>query len=396
MRLVRDHATRNKEMIHHDSRAYDIAVGDTAKRFQQQLEETIQKSQSSALSVIEKVTSEIPKDRIAHTESLEFSIDGEAEGTLLVGLRNRKAKGYFQERLHKHALNQVTERAGIPGMFVTRLLEKPYGRELLVDNLTTIFQKEPDQKLLIRSVNRQVRGVLSDKFRLMDSAPIIEAFSKACSTIGAVPIEGVGGDLRWAVKAILPWVFQPAAKKGQEELISFGVQLANSDFGAGALSVNVFLTRIICTNYATLEQVMRKTHLGRRLGDDLEFSRETYEADTKTQVLAVRDTVHQMLAPDKVRMLVGKIGEALDARIDPKQAWAELPKMGLLKGEVEGVKELFNNAGVEELPIGTSPARLANAISWFAKSVPTAERRLELEQLAGKLMVEPIALKEAA
>ncbi len=382
-------------MIHHDNRDYDVAVGETAKRFQTQLEETIHKSQSSALSVIEKVQSETPHDRIAHTNSIQFTVDDGDEPSILMGLRNKKAKGAFQEPLHKHALNQVTERAGIPGTYVTRLLDRPYGRELLVDNLTTIYAKEPDKKFLVRSVKGEVRGVLSDSFRRMDSAPIIESFAEACKEIGAVPIEGVGGDLRWAVKAILPMVFQPAAKKGQEELIAFGVQLSNSDFGCGVLGLNAFLTRIICTNYATMEQVMRQVHLGKRLSEDLEFSKETYEADTKTQVLAVKDMVRGVLAPDKVNLLVGKIGEALDARIDPKAAWSELPKLGLLKGEVDQVKELFNNAGVEELPIGTSPARLSNAISWFAKTAEP-ERRLELEALAGQLLINPIALKEAA
>ncbi len=383
-------------MIHHDNRDYDVAVGETAKRFQQQLEDTIHKSQSSALSVIEKVQAETPHDRIAHTNAIQFMIgEDDEKPTIIMGLRNKKAKGHFEEPLHKHALNQVTERAGIPGTYVTRLLDRPYGRELLVENLTTIYAKEPDKKFLVRSVKGEVRGVLSDSFRRMDSAPIIESFAEACKEIGAVPIEGVGGDLRWAVKAILPMVFQPAAKKGQEELIAFGVQLSNSDFGCGVLGLNAFLTRIICTNYATMEQVMRQVHLGKRLSEDLEFSQETYELDTKTQVSAVRDMVKGVLAPDKVNMLVGKIGEALDARIDPKQAWTELPKLGLLKGEVDQVKELFNNAGVEELPIGTSPARLSNAISWFAKSAEP-ERRLELEALAGKLLFDPIALKEAA
>jgi hypothetical protein len=373
-------------MIHHDQRDYDTAVDETAKRFQAQLEETIHMSQASALTIIEKVQNETPTDRIAHTTSLEFAVSGDDSKALLMGLRNHKAKGFFQEPMHKNALDQVAERAGIPGTYVNRLLEKDYGRQLLVENFSTIFQKEPDRKFLVRSVNDQVRGVLSNSFRRMDSGPIIEAFAKACEGIGAVPVEGVGGDLRWAVKAILPMVFQPSKKKGTEELIAFGVQLANSDFGRGTLSLNAFITRIICTNYATLEQVLREVHLGKRLSDDLEFSAETYKADTKTQVLAVRDMVKGVLAPAKVNALVGRIGQALEERIDTKTAWAELPKLGLLKGEVDSIKELFNDAGVEMLPVGQTQARLSNAVSWFAKSATTPERRLELEQIAGDLL----------
>jgi len=374
-------------MIHHDSRDYDVAVDETAKRFQAQLEETIHRSQASAMSVIEKVQRETPYDRIAHSQSLEFAVDGDSDKGIIMSLHNRKAKGYFSERLHKHALDQVAERAGVPGTYINRLLGKPYGRELIVDNLSKIFREEEDSKYLVRSVNGEVRGVLGSTYRLMDSGPIIESFAKACQDIGAVPIEGVGGDLRWAVKAILPMVFQPSKKQGTEELIAFGVQLSNSDFGKGALGLNAFMTRVICTNYATLEQVLRQVHIGKRLSDDLEFSRETYAADTKTQVLAVRDMVRGVLAPDKVNALVGRIGKSLEERIDPKQAWQDLPKLGLLKGEIDKVKELFIDGDVEVLPPGTTKARLANAVSWFAKSAATPERRLELEEVAGTLLL---------
>lgn len=381
-------------MIHHSNEKYDVALGKAGKRFQAKLDDAINATQASAMSVIEKVQRETPNDRLAHSQALTFAVG--PDGNILMGLNNRQAPGYFQEGLHKHALQQVADRAGIPTLYLNRLLDRPYGAELIVENLSTIFRREDDKKFLVRSVNDQVRGVVSDSFRRMDSGPIIESFASACESIGAVPIEGTGGDLRWAIKAILPKVFQPPAKAGAEEMVAFGLQLANSDFGCGKLAVSAFCTRLVCTNHATFEQLMSQVHLGKRLTDDLEYSMDTYAADTQTQVLAVRDVVQHMLAPKKVHELVGRIGAALDARIDPKQAWAELPKLGLLKGEVEKVKELFNDAGVEQLPPGTSPARLSNAVSWFAKSAATPERKLELEALAGHLMSNPVGLKAAA
>lgn len=377
-------------MIHHNAQDYDTALSEATAGFKAKLDEMIHTSQASAMSVIEKVQRETPTDCIADSTTLEFTVDGDHDKTLLMGLHNHKAKNYFQRALHKNALEQVAERADIPNTYVNRLLEKPYGRELIVENLTTIFRKEENKKLLIRSVNDQVRGVLSNSFKRMDSKPIIDAFAGACHEIGAVPVEGIGGDLRWALKAMLPMIFQPSAKRGMEEVLAFGIQLSNSDFGKGALGLNAFCTRLVCTNTATLEQVMRQVHLGRRLSDDLEYSKETYKLDTETQVSAVRDMVHQILAPDKVNALVGRIGEALEARIDPKQAWQDLPKMGLLKGEVDKIKELFTDGDVEMLPRGTTQARLSNAIAWFAKSAATAERRLELEEVAGELLLPKI------
>jgi hypothetical protein len=383
-------------MIHHSEKDYDVALGEATAGFKVKLEEMIHKTQASAMSVIEKVQRETPVDCIADSTTLEFTVNGDDAKGLMMGLRNRKAKNYFNESLHKNALDQVCERAGIPGTYVNRLLERPYGRELIVENLARIFKEEENKKLLVRSVDNQVRGVLSNSFKRMDSGPIIEAFAKACGKIGAVPVEGIGGDLRWAIKAILPMVFQPSAKRGMEEVLAFGLQLSNSDFGKGVLGLNAFCTRLVCTNTATLEQVMRQVHLGKRLSDDMEFSKETYLLDTKTQVSAVQDMVHQVLSPEKVNGLVARIGEALEKRIDPKEAWTELPKMGLLKGEIDKIRELFTDGDVEMLPRGNTQARLSNAVSWFAQSAPTPERRLELEEVAGQLLLPPVKEKKAA
>ena len=220
----------------------------------------------------------------------------------------------------------------------------------------------------------------------MDSLEIIEAFGKTCQDIGAIPIEGIGGDLRWAIKAILPKVFQPSQKAGSEELVAFGVQLSNSDYGMGALSVRVFMQRVICTNYATLDEALRQVHLGKRLNDDMQYSAQTLAYDTKTVIGALQDIVRGVLAPARINETVTNIGRALEERIDPKQAWQELPKHGLLQNDIQRIQEVFRDGGVEQLPPGTTRARLANAISWFAKT-EAPERRLELEQVAGEYIL---------
>lgn len=376
-------------MYHHDARAYGAALDETAKKFQAQLDEQIAKTQGSATAVFEKIQAEVPVDRIVHSRALTFALD-EDDGQVLLGTKDRRAAGHFMAPLHKHALNQVAARAGVPETYVNRLLERDYGRQLLIENLQTIYEKDTPAKFLVRSVGDQVRGVLSDSFRRMDSRPIIEAFAGACQQVGAVPVEGIGGDLRWAIKAILPMVFRPSTKAGMEELVAYYAQLSNSDFGVGALSMRIGMLRVVCTNYATMDEALRQVHLGKRLGESIEFSQQTYDLDTRTQVSAVKDLVKGLLGPAKIQETNAIIGKALEERVDPKNVWGELlPKLGLLKGEVEQVKEVFNDGGVEMLPAGTTTARVANAISWFAKATPdiTPERRLELENIAGTVIL---------
>jgi len=48
---------------------------------------------------------------------------------------------------------------------------------------------------------------------------------------------------------------------------------------------------------------------------------------------------------------------------------------------------VLTTGSIEQLPSGNSPYRLSNAVSWIAKAAQTAERRLELEQVAGDLLL---------
>ena len=158
-------------MIHHDARQYDIAVKEATEHFQQ----TIDKKVGSAARIMQNVLGSQPHDRIVGTQDLRFAYtvepgkDTAPDTTTIVMTTKRGIKGAFEEPMHKHALNQAAERAGIPETFVNRMLNRPYGGELIVENLNTIFGKEEPARFLVRSVDTQVRGVLSDSYKRLDS-----------------------------------------------------------------------------------------------------------------------------------------------------------------------------------------------------------------------------------
>lgn len=384
-------------MYHHDNRRYDVALHEAKVHLEQQIHER----SASARNVVERVLGTQLVDRMAATTAVRFAhrtelvktkIDGaEVERPQHAVLMASKSRGQnaFSETLHKHALMQASARAGVPETFVNRMLDKPYGGELVVDTLNTIFAKEEPSNMLLRSNDGQIRGILSDSYRRMDSRPILEAFCAAVSRLGAVPVEGIGGDLRFSIKALIPKVHVVGKKEGNEEVFAFGASLSNSDFGCGALSLQFFLYRIWCSNTATREDSMRRVHLGKRLGDDITYSQETYDADTKTMTLAVQDHVKGVLAPAKIDEALAQIETALDTTIEPKKFFergGELEKLKLTKSEIEATRETFNNGDVKVLPLGTSAARMGQAIAWIAQSAPSAERRLELERAAGQIM----------
>lgn len=391
-------------MYHHDNRAYTVAL----KEAEEHLMKQIETKSHSAANVINRVLGTQLVDRVASTDKLHFTYTTEMvkekvndaiierpNHTIVLGSKVHNHKNSFRERLHKHALGQAADRAGMPNTYVNRLLEKPYGAQLITENLNTIFAKESPQRYLLRSADEEIRGVLSDSYRRMDSRPILEAFAEAVNGLGAVPIEGIGGDLRFAVKALIPKVYVVGkSRPGNEEVFAFGVSLSNSDVGCGALSLQFFLWRIWCSNTATREDSLRRVHLGKRLGEDIEYSEETYAADTKTMALAVRDNVRNVLAQPKIEEALASIDKALDTTIEPKKFWergGDLEKLKLSKAEIEKARETYNNGDVSILPRGDNVARMSQAIAWLAQTVPSAERRLELERVAGQLMEKAAA-----
>jgi len=385
-------------MYHHDSRSYDVALKDAEEHLHKQ----IQIKSQSAKNVFEKVMNTQLVDRVAPTDKLHFTyntqmvkekVDGKdierPRHTILLGSKTHNAKGAFRERMHRHALGQAADRTGVPNTYINRLLEKPYGAELITENLNTILAKEAQSRYLLRSADDEIRGVLSDSYRRMDSRPILETFAAAVHALGAVPIEGIGGDLRFAVKALIPKVYVVGKKAGNEEVFAFGVSLSNSDVGCGALALQFFLWRIWCSNTATREDSFKRVHLGKRLADDIEYSEETHQSDTKTMALQVRDNVKGLLAPAKIEESLAAIEKALDTTIEPKKFFdrgGELEKLKLSKAEIEATREQFNNGDISVLPRGTNVARMSQAVAWLAQTVPSAERRMELERIAGIVM----------
>lgn len=391
-------------MYHHDKRDYGTALRDA----QAHLDKQISLKSASAGDVIERVRNTQLIDRVVPSDKTRFAYRTDmvkvkdAGGAIVDQKRYRILMGSkdraFNEVLHKHALDQAASRVDVPVTFINRFLGEEYGGELITDALNTVYRHRAPEKFLVRSSNEEIRGVLSDTYRRMDSGPILDTFAETCGAIGAKPIEGVGGDLRFCVKAIIPKTYVVGKQEGNEEVFAFGVSLSNSDFGCGALSLNFFLWRIWCSNTATRDDSLRKVHLGKRLSENVEYAKETYDADTRAMSLMVRDHVRAVLSPPKIDEALAAIETAMETSVEPKKFFdrgGELEKLKLSRAEIDSARETFNNGDITVLPRGTSMARMSQAVAWLAQTVPSAERRLELERVAGVLMERPAEAKAA-
>jgi len=376
-------------MYHHDDRDYETAASEAAKFARTKFEKMIADGRASAGALLEKVNREVPQDRIVRGDKLAFEWD---DNGLLVAFPDTRTAG--EQRIHSHALGQLATRADIPTEYLRELAGakgkdgKPvaWKRELAAHTLRQSYGNLGG-RYLARSVDTgngyELRGVVSDKYRRYDVVPLVEHFVKAIKLVDAVPLGGVSSDVRVSLRAVLPLIFEPVPN----EVMLVGMELKNSDFGAGGFSLSLFIDRIWCTNLATMSDEFSKVHIGGRLPDSIELSQKTYELDTQTMTSAVKDVVMASLGAKKVNALMAGIKSANEKEIDWKSAKTRLTKQ-LLKGELKEVEDAFESKDDVMLPPGKSQWRLSNALSWIAQKSSDADRRMELERLAGKVLEE--------
>ena len=274
----------------------------------------------------------------------------------------------------------MAQTADMPMKFLDslRAVAEPWGRELLAHNLQTVFNRRfQNKRYLLRSLQQEVRGFLSDSYRRIDSRSVVEAFATAVQEKGALPYEGYVTDTKIAIQAIMPEVYEPVPG----EVVAYGLSLENSDFGNGALSVRAYLLRIWCTNLAITQEEMRQVHLGKRLGESMIYSERTYDLDAQTTVSALKNVIQRQLNAEQLQQHMELIRRANDSPVDASQA-LDLLRKSLQKHETDSVVEAYNSADTVNMPAGHSIWRLSNAISWVAGETEDAERKLEISKLA--------------
>jgi len=360
-------------LTHHDARPYAEAASEAANQMRAKLDKMITVGRTKGKSLIDYIDRQMLTDRIVKGSVLRFEED---DDDLMIRYPSKDT-----EIVHRHALGQIANLSHVPMQFINHLQDQPYGMDLLTHNLNTIFEYDTE-KHLTRSEGGVLKGLLSSKYKRIDPKPMFQMLVQACDNVGAVPYDAKALDVKFNIRLILPRMFEPL----KDEVIGFGIDYTSSQFGAGAETVSVFILRMWCTNLATIESPLRRVHIGTRLDEDMEWSKELMDSESKTLALHVRDSVHSLLGPGHVEKVCEGIRAADQERISGKEAFAFLKK-NLPKGEAEVVMEQFaTESDVEILPKNSSNWRLSNAISWFANTVENEERALDLNSLAGTLI----------
>ena len=290
--------------------------------------------------------------------------------------------------IHDNAIGQLADRMGIPSRYLRGLAAgEPWAKHLAATLLNEHSGWTQRSRVLVRTVGQQVRGVLSDSYRRLNSVEILTAFVQEAADQGAVISDAYMNDTKIWAETILPTpITVPTAKNG-DVIIFAGARFSTSDYGDGAVDMRAFLLNGACLNGMVRESVMKQVHLGSKLPDNLQLSQQTYELDTKTTVSAVRDLTKGLFSKDNLMQKAYEIQGASEIEVDFDHELKRLTRDGgLLKQEGKEVEKiLMRNDPEDGVQGGATLWKLTQAITAHAREL-TPERSRELHEISGQLL----------
>lgn len=290
--------------------------------------------------------------------------------------------------LHGNAISQISEKMGVPAKYLRELaMGDEWQKQLCATILNEHSGWTQRTRVLVRAVGMEVRGVLSDSYRRLNSVEIITAFIQEASVQGAVMSDAYMNDTKVWCETILPTPIEIPTRKNGMVTIFAGARFSTSDYGNGSVDMRSFLLNGACLNGMVRESVMRQVHLGSRLPDSIALSQKTYELDTKTTVSAIKDLTKGLYSRETIMDKAIEIQGASEIDVDFDKELKSLVQRGaLLKNEGREVEKLLmNNNPDDGVAGGATLWKLTQGITAFARE-QEPERSRELHEISGQLM----------
>lgn len=353
------------------------------------LEETLSaksKPIADAIAQIER-TNSLLDDYIVPTERLSFTHQN-AEDRVILTFQNPTASTLSNSfSLHPHATGQIADKMGVPSGYLKKLC---YGSEWEKYLATTIMNTHNENtrrdRVLIRAVQNEVRGYLSDRYRRLNGMEIFTAFLIGAQATNSVLVDAYSGETKGFLEVIHPEIIEFDTPLNGKQFACFGARIRNSDFGDGALELRIFMMNVVCMNGMVGESLLKEFHLGNRLPLDLKLSEDTYIKETQAKAALVADIMRQVYLPQNTERMIEAVTKSSAQMVNLQREVERLPKLGLTMTESETVEKLLmeNNPdnGLQGQP---TLWKLVNAMTAVARdSAP--DRKRELETIASNLI----------
>lgn len=285
---------------------------------------------------------------------------------------------------------QVGSAVKIPAAYYDLMRkEKP---ELLAENVNS-WLSDRDNSFMLRTMDygsgRVARALLSERYRRIDNLEIAAALLPP--VMNQKGFEIVSSQITEGHLFIKISQHLKTYEVRPGDYMEFGIIISNSEVGLGAVSVMPFLTRLVCLNGMTVNELgQRKHHVGRAVrsqDDSYElYSDSTLEADDKVLLMKLVDVEKAALDESRYPLIIDKLRNAADAKITGKvQEVVELTgkSYGFSQEEQENILDQLIRGGDMTL------YGLSNAVTRASQDVESYDRATEMESLGWKIATMP-------
>jgi hypothetical protein len=280
------------------------------------------------------------------------------------------------------ARRQLADKLKIPFAYYERMREVEH--DLLDRNVNTWLQSD-DSKRMIRTLDGNVRAVLSDRYRRIDHYDVVKAIVPVLEGLPNAKFESVElTETKLYLKVVTPDLMtemQPG------DVVSAGVVVSNSEVGHGMVGAQPFLYRRICSNGCVAPEFsLRKLHVGKALGTDADitvFKAETLEADDYAFLLKLRDVVEAAVSEATFLQMAEKMKKTLGIPLigKPEKTVEVLAQRYTLNDEERSgvLRHLITEGSL-------TGYGLVNAVTHYSQEIRDYDRATEFEVLGGKLI----------
>ena len=322
------------------------------------------------------------KDLVVSSALLRHDTDAMGDTRLVI----EESSGPVRYGVTPLARRQLADKLKIPYAYFERMRSE---QPTLLDRNVNTWLRDDDDRRMIRTLDGNVRAVLSDRYRRLDNFDLAESVLPILQKLPEARFESVElTDLKMYLKVVTP---QLKFEMAPGDIVQAGVVVSNSEVGQGTLSVQTLLYRLRCRNgLITPDRALRKTHVGRAIGNEDEaitvFQDDTLRADDQAFFLKVRDVVQAAVSEATFLQMAQKMQKTLHIPLvgDPVKTVEVLAQRYTLNDiERSGVLRHLISEGT------LTGYGLVNAVTHFSQEVEDYDRATEFEALGGKLIELP-------
>ena len=327
--------------------------------------------------------SEAKADFIAPAKGMRMQEDG---NTFEINHLRSKDKISFNSTKVLH--RQIGTALNIPAKYYDLMQEeKP---ELLAKNINTWFMDmNSDSNFMVRSFQYPDesigRALLSPQYRRIDNLMIAETILPMFAGTDQYEVVSCEVTERRLYFKIVNRRLEADVSPG--DTVQAGVVVSNSEVGMGAVSVQPFVYRLVCSNgMIVAEMGNRRTHVGRvqeAIDNSFEiYTSEAQEAEDKALALRIRDqakvAIDEAMFSKVVKCLKTARGSFIDG--DPGEVIKLAGKVYDFTGkEQTGILRHLVEGG------DLSKYGLSNAVTRTSQDIKDYDRATELEGLGWKV-----------